>query len=223
MTTRQEFRDGILRGLLASITDFPDALLNTWIEEAILDYSLYFPRQISKTIEAAASGQQEFWFISFGPPESVFGITRVEYPVGAAPRSFLQRLPRSHPAFQGGLFYDLSGDYSLEVGIPLQQGETIQVIYLTHHQIPDGDQAALSVPEGHLEALKLYVMLQALRKLEVAQAAPSTPDAALLSTLGGSASRAARAYLAVIRSFLQAAGQGVTAGPWSMDRWDRVY
>lgn len=223
MTTRQEFRDGSLRSLLASQTVFPDSLLNAWIDEAVRDYSLHFPRQISKTLEALAAGQREFSYASLGSPEAVYAITRVEYPLGAVPRSFLQRLPRDHPAFEGGRYYDLVNDGAIEVGMSLQAGESLGVLYLTHHLVPASDITSLTVPDDHLEALKLYVVLQAVRKLEMDQAANPEQASLLLSMLGANASRAARLYQAQIRLYRQAAGQGAFTGPWSMDRWDRAY
>lgn len=223
MTTLKDFRDNALRSVLSNAAVFPDDLLNKWIEEAIRDYSMHFPMEVKGTLTAAKEGQRLFmlsWLAGFS---ELYGITRVEYPVDQEPPSLLSRLPRDHPRFEGGPYYDLVGEQHIMLGQAVPQGEVIYVWHNTMHMIPTTDNMTISVPEKHQEALKMYCVWQAVRKLEMDQSAEPDMTSLLLSMLGTNSGRAERAYRSKIREYLTTTGGGQYSGPWRMDKWDGGY
>ncbi len=223
MTTRQQFRDTALRSILENTAVFPDTLLNSWISEAIRDYSMHFPKEVQGTLQASKDGQRTFVLLGLADLAEVYGITRVEYPIDLEPPSMLSRLPRDHPGFEGGPYYDLVGEHEIMLGQAVPLGATINIWYNTVHLAPTSDTMSLSIPGKHLEALKMYCVWQAVRKLEMDQSAEPDMTSLLLSMLGTNSGRAERAYRSKIREYLETTGGGQYSGPWRMDKWDGGY
>lgn len=219
-----------MRLALPDSTAWPDDALNGWIDEAIRAYSTHFPLTHEFAIQAISG--QRLYEMSFD--RAIMGVLQVEYPAGQEPPRYLKRLRRAHPCFVGGPVYDFYVDGFPETPVLIlgetpASGQAIQVLIETPHHIPTGDASVLSVPETHIEALRLYVIWQALQQAENREAARSAGEAGADSTslnlpmLGVSASRAERAYRAKIGLLKRAHAPGGVAGPWASNELDSIY
>ena len=223
MTTRQEFREEYLREALSDTVAWPDATLNLWIEQAVIDYSQYFPfetygQQDINSVTRQFSGEG-----GWAGSGTVLGVTRVEYPADQDPPRYLLFKPETSEDFLDGPYYDIKENWQIVIGETPTIGEVIRVRYITHHLRPALDGTTLSVPNAHLEALRLFVIWQAAKELELNEAANPDRTSIYLSLIGTSAMRAERTYKAKIRELQAIPGKGVYGGPWVMDGFDRVY
>jgi len=75
---------------MADETQWPDATINAWISDAIRDYSVFFSRRLTATINCVTD-QVEYSLSSLTHPRS---IVSVEYPDGEDPMVFLARRPK---------------------------------------------------------------------------------------------------------------------------------
>ncbi len=198
MTTRADLNALCRRRLgdLAAPYTWGDLQLNQWINDAIADYSNYFPRELSIDVPAVA-GQREYDLSTYHPR----GVLSVEYPAGEDPPSYLRRRSRLGSGFWGGCYYDMIGD-TLILGMKPSAGETIRVRYLADHAYPDDDADVITVPDAHLELLVLFVRWAAAQELEALEA--QNPDAStlMLNQLSLATFRTERAYRMKLNSLL---------------------
>lgn len=224
MTTRADFRDQHLRLLLADTTQWPDATLNAWIESAIHEYSRHCPRQQYDTIEVTVSGAREYDTAGLlVSNDQMYGITRVEYPYGEAPPRFLQRLAETSPDFYGNPYYDVRPRWVLVLGEDPAAGEEIKVWYLTNQLAPVSDASTITVPDRHLDALKLYCLWQAALALEMEEARSPDLTSVYLTMIGDSAGRLERSFRARMNDITRESSASGVTGSWRMDAKDRIY
>jgi hypothetical protein len=218
MTTRAEFRAS-LRNVLTDKTQWRDTLLNTWIEDAISDYSHNFPRlQISQI--SCVSGQKSYSLSSY----TIFAIHAVEYPTGQTPRRLLDPKSRSLSDFSGNPYYDTKSDFStLYIGESPNLGETISIEYSTIHAIPSSDATVLSIPGQHFELARLYIIWKAMVQLELDENVSVDRKRDMMNALGLNALRAERAYRNRLQDLLVTYAQSGIAGVWKQDKRDRIY
>ena len=194
MTNRGDARDSILRERLASVSDWPDATLNQWINDAIAEYSVHFPRYLTGTINCVAD-QVEYSLSSLTNPQRILC---VEYPDGGDPMTFLaRRAVNDTRGFWGKDYYDVWGADSpstLVIGQKPSLGEDIVVHYLGDHDYPSTDNDVLTVPDRHLEGLALFVWMCAARELLAAEAADPQTTTLLLAQFDVLVYRAGREF-----------------------------
>lgn len=230
-TTLSAFRD-TLRAILKDKTLWRDAMLNGWIKDAIRDYSNYFPMEAVHQIDCQ-EGVREY---SLSTPGEVLGVLSVEYPEGQDPPRFLQRKSELAAGFWDGPYYDLrmplldtaaSGDPAiypvLVIGEAPAASEDILLRYLTVHRLPSSDSSSLTIPDEHLEAIRLFVYWKALTQISLDQEVDLGRKSAILTALGHSAKDAEYAYHYKIKSFFGPAPNTGLTGPWKMDDSDRIY
>lgn len=211
MTTRAALRDNYVREVLVGEGQWPDATLNHWIEEAIRDYSTYFPRRMTATITAVAD-QREYSLSSY---TGIQALISVEWPNGQDPPEYLARRNERDPrGFWGGLYYDVRGEdipATLAIGQEPALGEDIDIVYLADQEVPDDDADVLTVPDRHLAVLVLFCKWRAVQELATAEARSPRTTGPALDILSIDAVRAEREYRARIQDFLQAgAGRSAT-------------
>jgi hypothetical protein len=233
MTTLGELR-ATVREILPDVTMWPDASINAWIQEAIRDFSGYFPLERSGLLDLAAEQRvYEVSEIYYGgsPGEEdalyatdVVGVVQVEYPYGEDPPRFLSRKQES-AGIVGEAVFDVRGNPpgELVLGEKPADGEQARVVYTCGHVIPDDDGDTITVPSNRQEAIIEFVRWQAIREAEMNETmAPDTKNL-LLSMIGLNSGRAERIYRAKIKDYQsQEAAGGYVAG-WRMDDKDRVY
>lgn len=199
MTTRAELRS-ILQTRLsdAAAATWSTTTLNTWIGDAIRDYSSHFPRHLSADL-AASTGTHEYSLASLVNPQALL---RVEYPTGDDPPTYLIRSDEGDTArFYGGDYYDMQGTppQTLIIGPDATTGQSIRVDYLADHAQPTADGDVLTIPDHHLEALILYCRWAAVQ--ERAALEEQSPDSTtiMVTMLSQAAQRAALIYHAKLR------------------------
>ena len=216
MTTLVEFRLS-LRNLLTDKTQWRDALLTNWIQDAVRDYSLNFPRLVRSTI-AAVTGTSAYSLSAY----TMLTVRAVEYPAGESPRRLLAPRSRADPGFTGSASYDLSADFAtLYLGETPATGESILVEYDSVHAVPTSDAAELTIPPQHSELLRLYVIWKACVSLEMDENVSVDRQREMMNALGLNAYRAERAYRSRLKEALRTATHSGIAGQWRMDKYDR--
>jgi hypothetical protein len=219
MTTRAAFR-ATLRESLNNDTAWPDASLNAWLNEAIRDYSKYFPFQTETSVQCI-QGQRTYPLSGLA---GILGILRVEYPTGEKPLRYL--LQRSEAgSFVGLPVYDVRGDppATLVIGEEPRASEAIGLSYQAEHAVPTADSSALAIPDQHLDAIKLFIQWQAIKELELNQSRDPDHTSLLLNMLGMNAYRAERSYRTKLADYKERAAPGGYVGPWRVDGFDPVY
>ena len=153
MTTRLDLRNLCRRRLgdLALPYRWSDLQLNQWLNDAIADYGLYFPRALSLEIDAEAGVR------AYDLPSDFQAALRVEYPAGEEPPNLLQRLPLNDQDFwELAERYDIvsrnDGTTASELWLSdtPHVGETIRIEYLADHASldDDGDTAQRAKEHG---------------------------------------------------------------------------
>jgi hypothetical protein len=225
MTTRQELNLLIRRRLNDQVAPqmFTDEQINQWINDAIEEYSRYFPRTKTTTQLTTANDRQ------YDLPADYRGIVSVEYPTGDDPPTYLERRDYRHPDFwiDDG-FYDVvhrsdAGNLDeLWISQKPATGQTITIEYLGDHDLVDDDTDTISIKDLHLEVIVLHSRWSALQALASGEAANPDPNNVMLDRYEANVSRAERAYYRKIEELRKVeAESGMNA--WPMDKWDRVY
>lgn len=224
-TTRQSLRSLIRRRLgdSASPTHWSDLQINQWINDAIAEHSIHFPRKLNVTIACSDDDR------AYDLPFNFLGAVSVEYPKGEDPPQYLYRSENTRPNFwQVDGYYDIvrrddSGDVD-EIWISENPtaGEEIEIIYLAEHAFLDDDSDECSVLDRHLELIVLFVRWTAYQELASSESSDPDPTSLQSGTLELNAFRAERAYRSMLKR-ISAAESESAAATWSMDRFDRVY
>jgi hypothetical protein len=194
-----------LRLTLTSATDWPDATLDKWIADAIRFYSLEFPRTWRKT-QTLTTGTQAY---SLPGGHGFMGVTSVEYPSGSSPQQFLQQVDERSVEFaSGGDYYALRGvadttaiesdtiQGTIVFAETVTTGESAIITYAGAHAIPTAadDDAQITVPAAHWEALYAFVDFRAHWELETDEALSVSTVSIILAQLGQEARRAWNRY-----------------------------
>ena len=224
MATRLDLRASI-RKVLANETTWPDGSLNTWIADAIGDYSKYFPYYLTEELTGDQFTGRVFSFATYGATMWQMEIYRVEYPAYEDPPHYLAKLSESHPDFYGGDFFDWrpGNPPSIILGKDPADSEYILLYIQRNHTTPGDDITVLSVPSAHFDALRLFVFWQACLQAEATQAAAPDATSDILTLLGLNAERARQAYEQRIEQLRKTIVGGGVSGPWEMDENDRIY
>ena len=224
-TTRQDLRNLIRRRLgdTASPYDFSDLQINQWINDAISDLSIHFPRTLNTTINCSASVR------SYELPAAFRGVVSVEYPAGEDPPRYLYRMPHTDDVFYSiDTAYDIVKRYDqtdlseLWISALPAAGEDIVVYYLADHASLDDDTDLFTTPYNLLELVVLFVRWTAYQELAMTESANPDPTNLAMGTLELNAYRAKREYRIKLEDYKRAMADSATAR-WRMDKWDRAY
>lgn len=129
-----------------------DALLDTWLTEALAALSLRLPREA--LWETASMAGQEAYPLPLG----LLAVLAVEHPAG---RLRTPGDPRGADGAGAGTFRVWQGQLWLRPA-PTASGEPIRVWYLARRAVPAADSDPLPVEAGDEELLLLYVCARAL-------------------------------------------------------------
>lgn len=221
MTSREDLRNLCRRRLgdLGDPFEFSNLQINQWINDAIAEYSIYFPRESSLLI-SLVEGQSAYSL------ENVRRVVAVSYPASADPPVYLQRGDhRLGEGFYGTPRYDVLGEppTSLILGPAVRSGEQVEVRVLGDHDYPAADATPLTVPDRHLELLVLFVRLAAAQEIASQEMMDPQVTTLLSSTLSTNAGRAGREYRLKLKEYLQAESLGGQPLAWGWDEHGRLY
>jgi hypothetical protein len=197
MTTRLDLRNLCRRRLgdLAAPYHWSDLQINQWINDAIADYSLYFPRLVQAVLEPTAGVR------AVPLPANFRSAVLVEFPSGQEPPQYLRRRSCQESDFwELPLYYDIlrrdDGSAADELWLSElpQAGQELGLEYLATHASLDDDGDTATLPDRHLELLVLFVNWAGLQELASSEARNPDPSTLAMSTLDSAASHAERAY-----------------------------
>jgi len=223
--TRSQLRDLVRRRLGDDSVPYKwsDLQVNQWINDAIADYSVHFPRTITLKIDCTAGTHY------YNLPLDIKTVISVEYPKGEDPPEFLTLSDRLLPEF-----FESDTLYCVEPSIdavtagllwissdPLAT-EDINLIYQGDHAYLDDDADAVTVIDRHLELIMLYVRWAGFQELATTESSNPDPTSLALSTLELNAYRAQRLYYQSMNEAEKAESRSAAA-QWTMDKWDRTY
>lgn len=225
MTTRQEIRNLVRRRLGDDAAPFQwsDLQINQWINDAIAEYSIHFPRRIETTLSCSVG------MSIYDLPAGFRAAYSVEYPVGEDPPRYLDLRNHLSPGFnRADSFYNIlrrldeSSPDELILSASPEASECICVSYLADHAYLDDDSDTCTILDRHLELLVMFVRWAAYQELATTESADPDPTNLALGTLELNAYRAKREYRLKLEQW-QAAEAESGMVSWQMDRWDRVY
>ncbi|OQA43203.1 MAG: hypothetical protein BWY52_01954 [Chloroflexi bacterium ADurb.Bin325] len=191
-----------LRLALADETTWPDSTLDAYIAAGIRLYSAHFPRW-QRTELALVAGQQTY---DLPGGDGLQAVVRVELRAAGRPPRSLAWADEDAAIFRaGGPVYAVrgageeAGPGQLVLAGPVHDGETASVDCLTMHALPAEDDARLSVPDAHLEAITAYVQYAAQQQAAIAAEAGAAADGGLaLGLLKDAAAQAWQRYKEVL-------------------------
>jgi hypothetical protein len=213
-------------GDLTTPYKWSDEQVNQFINDAIADYSMHFPRVQTQTISCSDDTRQ------YDLSTYILSVISVEYPTGEDPPRYLFFREKTHPDFwQKDGYYCIEqekGENDLDVLYISQKpddGESIELTYNAYHAyLDDDDTDALTVPEEHLELIILYVRWATYQELATTESASPDPTTSMSSALEMNVERAERAYSKKLSSYKESASASASASAqWEMDRFDRIY
>lgn len=223
--TRSDLRDLCRRRLgdLSPTYQWSDLQINQWINDAIADYSLHFPRLLELKIDCTAGGH------SYQLPADARAIIAVEYPKGQESPAYLTPGDRFSAGFYASstLYdYNLSNDQDnpgyLWISASPLATEDISLTYQADHDYPNDDLDEITVLERHYELIILYVRWAAYQELATTESSDPDPTSLAMSTLELNAYRAQRLYLQSLKDAVASDSHSATI-TWTMDKWDRTY
>ena len=207
-----------------------------WLNDAIRDYSHYFPRIKTQTISTSAAAN------AYDLNADFMAVLSVEYPTGQDPQEYISRLDCKHADFwTADSWYDIlpRGDDTdageLWISADPAGTESIEVHYHAHHDlVTDADDTSgdLTVPPDHQGLLVKFVLWQAtLHLLFAEQQSPTSSSSLLMAQLSQNSRRLEVAYQTALRQALFAAdGQSKIVQSWipqgdysSKDSLARIY
>ncbi len=231
MYTLATFR-ATIRTILKDKTVWRDTMINSWINDAVRDYSNYFPMEAYYKIDCSANVRE----YELSTASEVVGVISVEYPDGQTPPRYLQRLAETHPSFWDGPYYDIrqpnrnmvsigsSAIYPyLVIGEKPAAADDIIFRFLRPHLLPEADADYFTIPDEHFEAIRLFVYWKALASIALDQDIDAGRKSNIMTALGGTTKDAEYAYHYKLRAFSGPAPLTGIAGPWHMDKDDRIY
>ncbi len=223
------------RLVLASTTDWPNATIDGFIQDAIRFHSAQFPRRWRYTL-SLTTGTQGY---PLPGAHGFHGVVAVEYPTGESPQSFLKRADEWDDEFQDKEdVYALRGiadttaiesqtsQAYIQFAETVTTSETAVIEYLGNHPIPTAgdDDAQITVPMHHWEALVAFVEFRAHWELESDEAVGVTASSIVLSQLGENARRAWNRYKEICNALARQEASSHTID-WTSDHdtMKRVY
>jgi hypothetical protein len=204
---------------------FTGLQIDDWINQAIRDLSIHFPRLADYTV-GTTLGKHIYNLETY-----IKGVASVEYPTGQVPPRYLLRKSYTDPKFwliEG--YYDfVKPQTSTSTAPPLlylsdhtPAGKTITVKCLTDHAPLLDSTDECTVPERHLHLIGLFVRWKAISERSTHESMDPSPLAMRASLMENATQKAETAYKDALARALAAETDSAQI-TWKMDGYDRIY
>jgi len=216
------------RNLIGDLTalsyEYADAQLTDFINQAIRDLSMHFPRFGIYDVSTTAGTH-------IYDLETIHtGIISCEYPAAQDPPVFLKRRSFLHPDFwiQDG-YYDFIKPGDADSANPPQlylstspaASETITLKVTTEHDALSTGSDSVTLQDRHCHLIGLFVRWKCWQELSIQEGIAPGPLSTLTFTFETNAKRAEEAYRASLQAAIGAESESVIA-KWRMDKFDRL-
>ena len=212
-------------------TTWPQATVEDWVCDAIRDYSQYFPRVVTSTVDAIGAIAVHYLDL----PTTFLEMVSVEFPKGENPPTYLERRSIHHPEF-----WDRDGYYDIVYSHQIVEdpvGTTANRIYfsrlplategytLRFHAVHAASGAAdtVTVRTDHQPLLVLFVVWRALKERQAKESANPDTTSKYLNQLVYAATQAEVEYRRALQRALGSQSDSGSAGPWRTDVYDPIY
>lgn len=196
--------------------------LTLWLKAALREFPILRPMDETYTALAATH--------VFALPGDFRRVVSVEYPPGEVPRRFLRLHSCLDEAFwEREDWYDVSRGYAegegwrLITSAEVPAGGRVRVEYLATHAWDLGEDDALSVPDGCVNALLLYVQMTALRERLAYHIRQPTVHTSIIQQAALAARQAQKAYEEEVERLQGELAESRRVTMWRLDRFDRIY
>ncbi len=208
-----------------SYATFTQLQIDDWINQAIRDLSIHFPRLSTYQIDATAGAH------TYDLESYIKGVISVEYPTGQTPPRYLQRRSYTDPRFylQPGYYDFLKYQTSTSTLPPVLYisdltlaGQHIDIICAIDHAplLDSGDEC--TVLERHYHLIGLFVRWKAISERSTHESMDPSPLAMRASLMENAAQKAETAYKDALARAISAEADSGQAS-WKMDRFDGRY
>lgn len=211
-----------LRPTLASATEWPDATLGIWINQALIDISRSFPRQLYATWDAI-TGQSAYAYadsLTVADENTIIRVLNCFYPyVSATDRGNAMTLhDHTLDDFEGGAYYHPdNAAQALYIGYPVV---TLDTIYSDCQCYWTISAATIVNPSEHYELIRLFVLWQVYHQQLAELTASPVPENTLLVSLTSQVQHAEGQYRDAYNLLDQSKATSSHTSGWSMDKWD---
>ena len=198
--------------------------LEKWCNDAIRDYSQYFPRvKRTKTLISSATHEHSL-------PTDFISLIMLEYPEGEDPPAFLERRARTHDQFWG-----YEGYYDLEprkdandtgkfwTSEETANGEYFEITYYAPHDSSLASNSTVTVPTEHEFLIELYVIWTAFKERAATHLQDPDTTSDILQKMVNAEMQAHEEYRRAIRNAEVHRSEGGWTGPWRADIHDPIY
>jgi hypothetical protein len=206
--------------------------VESWVLDAIRDYSQHFPRVVTSDVEEIGSGATHYLDL----PTDFLEMVSVEFPRGEDPPTFLERRSLHHATF-----WDVDGYYDIQ-----KTGQTVEtptgftasrlvwsrtplategytLKYLAPHPTDLESTDTTTVRVDHEGIIILFVIWRALKERQMAEAANPDTTSRYLNQLVYAATQAELEYRRAMERAAGARAEAAWTGPWRADGYDRIY
>ncbi|MEW5797347.1 MAG: hypothetical protein AB1772_13460, partial [Candidatus Zixiibacteriota bacterium] len=180
-------------------TEFTDAQVNAWINDALQDLSNHFPQVKTKVFTTVADQRKYNW-----ESDLPIAILSVEYPTGEDPPEYLQRRAYTDPGFweENGYYDFITRSITDATYKPLlviseepEANDYIEITYQVAHDALSADADITTLPDRYLYLIELYVRWKAWQELATTEGIDPDPmQRTMASQLELNAFRAERSW-----------------------------
>lgn len=233
MATVEDLADRIQLSLNdAGAGTWPQATVESWVVDAIRDYSQYFPRIKTTSVDSIGGTPDDHEILL---PTDFMEMIYVEFPKGEEPPVYLERRSRMAPNFWNvDGYYDIiyveqeavALDTTTQAVLILSRiplgSEGYVIRYLSPHYAAN-NASTVTVHTDHQPLLILYVLWQAFKERAATHLQDPDTTSDILQKMVNAEMQAHEEYRRAITNAQHKRSQGGWTGPWRVDGFDPIY
>ena len=203
-----------------------DLQIDEWINDAIRNISMHFPRVITTDLSTSDDVRE------YDLPLTFIAALSVEYPQGEDPPQYLERLAATDPKFwlnEG--YYDIldtqtsdTNNYpQIIISEKPEDSETIRIIHTAMHTDLSDPGDETTVEDRHIHLIPLFVRWQCWIEHSLTDGEDPDPLKGISGVYETNAVKAEQAYYHTLNRALQSESHSAQSSAWKIDKHDRIY